>query len=539
MRKILVLGQSSFIQDLEVTVLTVDVTDLEFGYAVSIEQAVTILDKTHWDEFIVFAGFLDSLDLTTIDVPVTSYARNAEGLKAAVEEQVKSYGIVNRASELLKNISNQTFVKTEAPEAPVRNKMPSLEKVSDGGIQAPEMANTSLSDASEKPLARQKESPETRINSMFLPYGTEKDSADEDILVIPLSKKPVTEEAVVKEPEKTNDERKTESAGNDVRSRLAEIRRQKEAVAEGTPETRSPETIPVKQKKTQVITVYSAKGGVGKTTTACNLATFLALTASGRDHFKVVVIDFDLDFGDVLSTVGFDTGKVCMTAWAKDVKERISDGEKSSEIRYSQTEIRSFMQKKKESGLYGLLAPITSADAMDIGEEEIKVMLRNTVENGGFDYVIVDTGSNICDASIIPIEMADIVLMVLTQNLNTAYGCSGFIRLMHELKFDMGKLKLVINEIRPGKAVGITVSELEEVMIDPSSGKAIPCIGKLNDDNDVRASVNDMVPLVYNAKHEYTKAIGQLAAEIIGEEHVLEAPKKKGLFKRFKKKSKE
>ena len=54
------------------------------------------------------------------------------------------------------------------------------------------------------------------------------------------------------------------------------------------------------KKRAKIITVYSAKGGVGKTTISCELASYLALTEHGRDKFKVCIVDYNIDFGDVM-----------------------------------------------------------------------------------------------------------------------------------------------------------------------------------------------------------------------------------------------
>ena len=52
----------------------------------------------------------------------------------------------------------------------------------------------------------------------------------------------------------------------------------------------------------RVISVVSAKGGVGKTTVATNLAVGLA----GTGHHSTVLVDLDLQFGDVASALNLD-----------------------------------------------------------------------------------------------------------------------------------------------------------------------------------------------------------------------------------------
>ncbi|MFR3808696.1 MAG: hypothetical protein ACLTX3_07030 [Lachnospiraceae bacterium] len=44
---------------------------------------------------------------------------------------------------------------------------------------------------------------------------------------------------------------------------------------------------------------------------------------------------------------------------------------------------------------------------MDISEEELKVMMHNLIYNGGFDFVICDTGNNTRDSSYMALMEAD------------------------------------------------------------------------------------------------------------------------------------
>lgn len=299
------------------------------------------------------------------------------------------------------------------------------------------------------------------------------------------------------------------------------------------------------RKPAKVITVYSAKGGVGKTTLSCEIASYLSLTSNGRENFKVCIADFNIDFGDVNNTLNYNKDGACMTLWAADIRSRIRSGERPENIHYTEGEISKFLQFKsydgqKDSniGLSALLAPLTNEDSMDIEEDEIKVMLDNLVNYGGFDFVICDTGNNTRDSSFIPLDMADSIIMVLTQSVNTVTCNMGFISTMDKIGFDLNKVKLVINQVQPSKSVGVAVEEIVETIINPQTNKPFEVLAYIKASNDVKSAENRGKPLVFNSSHEFSKNIGEITSKLIDNDFVLQKPKKAGFFRRlFGKKS--
>ena len=65
--------------------------------------------------------------------------------------------------------------------------------------------------------------------------------------------------------------------------------------------------------------------------------------------------------------------------------------------------------------------------------------------------MVCDTGNNTRDCSIISLEKADEVLLVVTQDVNTANCNSSFLSTMRKVGFDMNKIRLVINKAPSGK----------------------------------------------------------------------------------------
>ena len=288
-------------------------------------------------------------------------------------------------------------------------------------------------------------------------------------------------------------------------------------------------TVTPPKRKTKVVTVYSAKGGVGKTTISTELAVYLSRISIGRGVLRVCIVDCNIDFGDVLMTLKYNPEGPNLSFWAAEVRERRENGESDDEIIYSREEIERKLQVHPETGLYALIAPITHEDSMDIEPEDMSIILDNIINNGEFDFVICDTGNNTRDASVHALFKADEVLLVGAQDVNAASCNVAFLNTMQKIKFDTGKIKLVINKVLPYKMTEIAVEELEQMF-------AYPCLARIKHSTDVVRANNCSEPIVLtDSNHNMTKEIRHIAAYLLGQEPVSE-PKKSFFSKLFKKK---
>lgn len=261
--------------------------------------------------------------------------------------------------------------------------------------------------------------------------------------------------------------------------------------------------------KTKVVTVYSAKGGVGKTTIATELATYLSLITVGKDRLKVCLVDFNIDFGDVRATLALDTDGSNLAWWAGDVRERLERGQE--DIQYNQEEIESWLRKDKNSGLYILPAPVTNEDSSEITGKEMEIILHNIMKHGRFDYIVCDTGNNTRNSTMVALENADLILLLMDQNINTANCDQSFMNTMNEIDFDLSKTRLVINRVMPKKATSISVQEIVEFF-------DFPCVGKLKFSTDVMKATNAGKPLAYQPDNDFTKQLREVVQYIIGTE---------------------
>ena len=281
-------------------------------------------------------------------------------------------------------------------------------------------------------------------------------------------------------------------------------------------------------KKTSVVTLYSAKGGVGKTTLSTEIAVYLAMTAHRRGHYRVCIVDYNIDFGDVQTTLDLSPSGSTMTLWAAEIKERLEAGEHPDDIHFTRKEIENNLQVMDKTGLYALLAPLTHEDSMDIGEVELQVMLRNIVRHGGFDFVVCDTGNNTRDSSVTALEFAEYVLLIVTQDITAANCNDAVLATLNKIHFDTGKIRLVVNNVLPAKITGVAVQEIEDLF--PHD-----CIARIRHDTDVIRANNYSRPIVYQPNHEVTKEIRKIIAFLTGSDEEGLTVKKRGFFSRFRK----
>ena len=283
-------------------------------------------------------------------------------------------------------------------------------------------------------------------------------------------------------------------------------------------------------KKAAMIAVCSSKGGVGKTTLSCEIAEFLSMVWNGKKQMRVCLADLDIACGDVRGTLRISTAK-SLTVWTSDIRERLKGKKDKSSIRYTKEEIEAYLSIDKRTGLYVLPAPLSSEDSIFIKEEQLKVILESLLWDGGFDYVICDTGSSMSDASVLAAYYADQLLLIADQGINTASCDMSFLSMLKTVGFDVSpsKVKLVVNRIMPEKTTNISVSDLLEAF------EEYECVGKISFSSDVIRATNNGKPLcIDKPDSDSSRQFRKVSRYILGREEAQEVPKKhlRGLFHR-------
>ena len=152
----------------------------------------------------------------------------------------------------------------------------------------------------------------------------------------------------------------------------------------------------------RTIAVTSPKGGVGKTTVACNVAVGLALLQPG----SVVLVDLDLQFGDVASTLGLDPVYFLEHAVAKGASR--------------DTVVLTTTLTRHHAGLLVLAAPESPATADTISTAQIGHLLRQLADE--YLYVVVDTSPGLLEQTLAVLEEATDVVTVTSMDVSSVRG---------------------------------------------------------------------------------------------------------------------
>lgn len=265
----------------------------------------------------------------------------------------------------------------------------------------------------------------------------------------------------------------------DLAGLTAAVRRQREIAARLRESVDNPEGAAPQTHRGRVVTVFSAKGGCGKTTLSTNLAA--AIAQSGRG--SVALVDLDLAFGDVAIALQlFPTHTI---ADAVPIGEDLDGPALIS------------LLTTHRSGLRALVAPMEPSAAETISTDLIVHILDLLRDE--FDYIIVDTPPALDDHVLAAFDRSDIVALIATLDIPALKNLKLTLETLDLIGFSRDKVKIVLN--RSDSKVGLALSEVEKTL------KA-PIVAQIPSSRDVPASTNRGVALVSDdPKHPVSLAI--------------------------------
>jgi pilus assembly protein CpaE len=235
----------------------------------------------------------------------------------------------------------------------------------------------------------------------------------------------------------------------------------------------------------KVITVFTAKGGVGKTMLAINLGVAL----SQRGTNQVCVVDLDLASGDVAISLLLDPARTIADA--------------VSMTGHIDTTGAASLLTRYRPGLETLLAPVTPGDAEKIPPSlvgELLAVLRTM-----FDYVVVDTPPQLNEHVLTALDASAHHVLVTNPDVPSLKNLRVVLDVLDMLSFPANIRSIVLNRAEP--KLRLSDEDVERVIRTPITAR-IPA------DRAVAISVNKGTPItIAKPRHAVSKAITAFARQ--------------------------
>jgi pilus assembly protein CpaE len=257
------------------------------------------------------------------------------------------------------------------------------------------------------------------------------------------------------------------------------------------PSAQSPSiTSALQPHRGKIITFFSPKGGVGRTTIASNLA--VALHQSTNQ--PVVLVDGSLPFGDVAVILN-------MSPKAKTIADLVGSFDQVD------AEVMETVLVPHSTGIKVLLAPPTPEAAELITGANIKRVLETL--RGSYAWVVVDTWPSFQEQVLTMLDVADVILTLMTLEITSLKNVRVFMEIAEKLGYDEHKVQLVAN--RNDSSGGIKASDVES-----SLARKIPHT-IVSDGRALVLAVNRGVPFVISHRDsQVAKDIFTLADKLVG-----------------------
>ncbi|WP_247046483.1 AAA family ATPase [Arthrobacter rhizosphaerae] len=231
-----------------------------------------------------------------------------------------------------------------------------------------------------------------------------------------------------------------------------------------------------------VIGVFSPKGGVGKTTIATNIAIGLGKIAP----MSVVIVDLDLQFGDVASGLYLDP------------EHTVTDAVSPAAAQDSLV-MKAFLTVHPGS-IYALCAPPNPVEADEIAPEQISRLLEQLAEE--FQYVVVDTAPGLPEIGLAAMERCTDVVWVSGMDIPSVRGLRSGLDVLRQLDI-LPETRHVVLNMADAKA-GLTVQDVESTI-------GAPVDISIPRSRAVAFSTNRGIPVLQEpAKDPATKGLRQL-----------------------------
>ena len=176
----------------------------------------------------------------------------------------------------------------------------------------------------------------------------------------------------------------------------------------------------------RTVAVHSPKGGVGTSTVAVNVA----MAAAQRKPDRVVIVDLDLQFGQVATQLNVTP------------RQTLADVVRDDAAQHEPELLRTYATRH-DSGLHVLAAPGGPEQAALVTAEHLDRSLTTLL--GSYDQVVIDTGSYLDERTLAAFEHADTVLFVVNPEIAALKAVAALVEYLNEAGTVAAKTSFVVN----------------------------------------------------------------------------------------------
>ncbi len=234
---------------------------------------------------------------------------------------------------------------------------------------------------------------------------------------------------------------------------------------------------------TRVYTIASGKGGTGKTMSVVNLGTAMALLGK-----RTIILDADIGMANLGLVLGLDRTKITL-----------------HEVLAGEADISQAVYQLP-TGLRVVPSGISLKGFQDANPDRLQFVMSELIKDA--DFVIIDAPAGINRDGVIPLAVADEVLLVVNPELSSM--------------LDAAKVEAVV-DIVGGRVGGIIINRVPVYSAQSAVQKIgevmnAPVLGVIPEDANVRTATAFKTPVVIRYPDSpASKGYKALAARLLGE----------------------
>lgn len=247
-----------------------------------------------------------------------------------------------------------------------------------------------------------------------------------------------------------------------------------------------PEARPVVPLPTgQIFTIFSTKGGVGKTTLTTNLGA--ALADRGK---RVCIVDLDVHSGDVA---------IMLQLFPTRTLSELSSLRGAIDIEGARS-----LVTEHSPGLSVIAAPLGVDGRDQVVADDVTGLLQTL--RCEFDVVLIDTSGTFDDYSLNALDVSDLIILVGTLDIPSLKNLKLATSTLELLNIDRKLWRLVLN--RADSRVGLSQDEFKQTL-------GLDIAASIPSSREVLASVNRGESIVRaQPRHEVSKMLYSLASRL-------------------------